>query len=602
MADNRKIDYSAREFTEIRNELINYVKHYYPDQLTNVSDSGLFSVLLDINAAVSDNLNFHIDRSIQETYLQFAQQKNSIYNIAKTYGLKIRGNTPSVAVINISINVPVAGDKEDVNYLGILKAGAQISGGGQVFETIEDTDFSSTLNSSGNPNRLKIPVFDSNNRVVSYQIIKTEIAINGQTRVLRQIVNPNNVKPFYQIILPEKNVLSVSSILVNDGTAITTIPSDGDFYDDNQRWFEVKALAEQKVFVVDPTQTTINGISKGKWVKTNKKFITEYTPENFMLITFGGSETDNDAITQFTLNEFNINYNELLNNTSLGLTPKADTTIFVKYRVGGGQQSILNPNTLNNIISSNLIITGPNGTLNSSVVNSLRITNVTSTMGGADQPTIEEARNYVGFNFSAQDRCVTLNDYKNQIFKMPGKFGTASKVNITNSSGKINVNILTNDSNGNLSSQINDTIANNIATYLTDYRMVNDYVVVQAAQVINLGFDVVIQYNKQFNPTTISNSIVNNISSLFDKSKLELGDDIFVGTIKNAILNTSGVVNLTSLKVFNKIGGLYSQDKSIQSVNNVTGEINITEEVILADDNQILQVLNPSIDIVVRLK
>jgi hypothetical protein len=32
------------------------------------------------------------------------------------------------------------------------------------------------------------------------------------------------------------------------------------------------------------------------------------------------------------------------------------------------------------------------------------------------------------------------------------------------------------------------------------------------------------------------------------------------------------------------------------------GEIQITEEVILADDNQILQILNPSIDIVVRLK
>lgn len=602
MSDNRKINYSAREFTEIRNELINYVKQYYPDQIQNFGDTGLFSVLLDINAAVSDDLNFHIDRSIQETYLQFAQQTNSIYNIAKTYGLKIRGNTPSIAIINISISVPVDGDKEDVNYLGTLKSGAQISGGGQVFETIEDVDFSSTLNSSGNPNRLKIPVFDSNNRVVSYQIIKTEMAINGQTRVLRQIVNPNNVKPFYQIILPEKNVLSVSSILVNDGTTITPIPSDGDFYDDQQRWFEVKALAEQKVFVSDPTQSIVEGVNKGQWIKTNKKFITEYTPENFMVITFGGSETDNDAITQFTLNEFNINYNELLNNTSLGLTPKANTTVFVKYRVGGGQQSILNPNTLNNIISSNLIVTGPNGTLNSSVVNSLRITNVTSTMGGSNQPTIEEARNYVGFNFSAQDRCVTLNDYKNQIFKMPGKFGTASKVNVTNNSGKINVNILTNDTNGNLSSQINDTITTNIATYLTDYRMVNDYVVVQAAQVINLGFEVIVQYNKQFNPTTISNSIVNNISALFDKSKLELGDDMFVGTIKNAVLNTSGVVNLTSLKVFNKVGGSYSQDKSMQSVNNTTGEINITEEVILADDNQILQVLNPSVDIIVRLK
>jgi hypothetical protein len=169
----RKISYAEREFTGLRNELIGYVQTYYPDLITNFGDAGLFSVLVDINAAVADNLNFHIDRSIQETYLQFAQQTNSIYNIARTYGLKIPGNRPSVAVCQFSINVPVDGDKEDVNYLGILKAGTKISGGGQVFETLTDIDFSSTINSNGYQNRLKLPIFDANNKVVSYQIIKT---------------------------------------------------------------------------------------------------------------------------------------------------------------------------------------------------------------------------------------------------------------------------------------------------------------------------------------------------------------------------------------------------------------------------------------------
>lgn len=597
----RKISYAEREFTGLRNELIGYVQTYYPDLITNFGDAGLFSVLLDINAAVADNLNFHIDRSIQETYLQFAQQTNSIYNIARTYGLKIPGNRPSVAVCQFSINVPVDGDKEDVNYLGILKAGTKISGGGQVFETLTDIDFSSTINSNGYPNRLKLPVFDANNKVVSYQIIKTEIVVNGETRTLRQIVNVNNVKPFYQIILPERNVLSISSIVVQDGTSITTTPDDSVFFDDNQRWFEVDALAQQRVFIEDSNLPVIDGIRQGKWVKTNKKFITEYTPENFMVITFGGSETDNDAITQYTLNQFNIDYNELTNNPVLGLTPKANTTIFVKYRVGGGQQSILNPNTLTRITSSNFVVTGPNPTINTAVANSLSVTNVTSSLGGANQPTIEEARNFIGFNFAAQDRCVTLEDYESQIFKMPGKFGAPSKVSVTKSGNKINVNILTTDSNGNLTSDINSNIANNIATYLSQYRMINDYVIVQPAQVVNLGFVVDIQYNKQYSPTDLSSAIVTNISNIFDKSKIELGDDVYLGTVRASILNTPGVLNLTSIKVYNKVGGNYSQNTSVQTVSS-DGEIQITEEIILADDNQILQILNPSIDIVVRLK
>ena len=597
----RKISYAEREFTGLRNELINYVQTYYPDLITNFGDAGLFSVLLDINAAVADNLNFHIDRSIQETYLQFAQQTNSIYNIAKTYGLKIPGNRPSVAVCEFSINVPVDGDKEDVNYLGILKAGTKISGGGQIFETVSDIDFSSTINSNGLPNRLKLPIFDSNNRIVSYQIIKTEIVVNGETKTFRQIVNSNNVRPFFQIILPERNVLSVSSIVVQNGTSITSIPDDSVFYDDNQRWFEVDALAQQDVFIENPNTPIVDGIRKGKWAKTNRKFITEYTPENFMVITFGGSETDNDAITQFTLNQFNIDYNELLNNTALGLTPKSNTTVFVKYRVGGGQQSIINPNTLTRITSSNLVVNGPNSTINAAVINSLSVTNVTSSLGGSNQPTIEEARNYIGFNFASQNRCVTLEDYQSQIFKMPGKFGSPSKVNVSKTGNKININILTTDAGGNLTSNINSNIVNNITNYLSQYRMINDYVIVQPAQIINLGFIVDIQYNKQFSPTDLSSSVVNSLSNIFDKSNINLGDDVYLGTVRNAVLNTPGVLNLTSIKVYNKVGGNYSQNTSIQTVN-PDGEIQITEEIILADENQILQILNPSVDIIVRLK
>jgi hypothetical protein len=52
---------------------------------------------------------------------------------------------------------------------------------------------------------------------------------------------------------------------------------------------------------------------------------------------------------------------------------------------------------------------------------------VTAAIGGANQPTVEEIRNYIGFNFSAQKRAVTLSDYKVLIETMPAVFG-ASKM------------------------------------------------------------------------------------------------------------------------------------------------------------------------------
>ena len=99
---NGKISYTVRDYEGIRLELLNYVKSYYPDLIQDFNDASVFSVFLDLNAAVADNLHYHIDRSVQETVLQYAQQRSSIYNIARTYGLKIPGLRPSVSLVDFS--------------------------------------------------------------------------------------------------------------------------------------------------------------------------------------------------------------------------------------------------------------------------------------------------------------------------------------------------------------------------------------------------------------------------------------------------------------------------------------------------------------------
>ncbi|MFM7979712.1 MAG: hypothetical protein ACKPKO_10385, partial [Candidatus Fonsibacter sp.] len=101
----------------------------------------------------------------------------SIYNIARTYGLKVPGQRPSVALVDFSITVPAFGDKEDLRYCGILRRGSQVSGAGQPFETVYDIDFASPINAEGAPNRLKIPNFDSNGRLLNYTITKREVVV-----------------------------------------------------------------------------------------------------------------------------------------------------------------------------------------------------------------------------------------------------------------------------------------------------------------------------------------------------------------------------------------------------------------------------------------
>ena len=250
---SKQISYATRDFAGLREELVDLTKQYYPELISNFNDASIYSVLLDMNAGIADNLHYHIDRVWQETMLDFAQQRQSLFHIAKTYGIKLPGPRPSIALCDFSINVPVRGDKDDERYEGILKSGAQVSGGGQIFEIVEDIDFSNPFNSKGEPNRLKIPNFDGNNRLVSYTITKREAVINGVTRIYRRVISSVDQKPFLKIFLPERNILGVTSVIHKDGSGYGANPTSDEFVSSDNRWYEVKSLIEDKIFVEHPT-------------------------------------------------------------------------------------------------------------------------------------------------------------------------------------------------------------------------------------------------------------------------------------------------------------------------------------------------------------
>ena len=62
---------------------------------------------------------------------------------------------------------------------------------------------------------------------------------------------------------------------------------------------------------------------------------------------------------------------------------------------------------------------------------------MTAAVGGAGIPSLEEIRNYVSFNFAAQKRAVTIQDYESLIRNMPAQFGAPAKVSITENDNKI---------------------------------------------------------------------------------------------------------------------------------------------------------------------
>jgi hypothetical protein len=604
---NQGINYGYRNFADIRASLVDMARQYYPDIFNDFNDASVGMMLLELNAAVGDMLSFNTDRMFQETQIDFAQQTKSVLSMARTLGLKIPGNRPSVTIVDFSVTVPVLGDSFDISYAPIINAGSQVSGAGKIFENLYDIDFSNPFNANGIPNRLILPNFNSNGTIINYTLTKREIVTNGFTRVFKKVINISDVKPFLEVVLPEDNVLSVESIITLDGTNFNTTPSLSQFSDQSLRWYEVDALAENKVFVEDNNKITDNaGVKPGKWITIDKKFITEYTDLGFTKIIFGSGTKDTSSLCDFDSNLPLVNQiGDFINNLSLGQTPTANTTMFIKYRVGGGADTNVGPNVLRTVGLLNFTINGLNQTINNAVRKSLTVNNAFPALGGRNTPSVDEIRYMTKYNFASQNRAVTIKDYQAIISKMPGNFGVPFRMGIMEEQNKVKVYMIGLDQQSKLSNDSTSALRDNIATYLSDYRMMNDYVQVTNGKIINLSFEVDLYIDKKQPQAQIIAEVINNIKNYMDVNKYDMGDNIYLSPLIETINSVGGVLNVIDVRVYNKIGeGKYSLNEISQPyIDTESRQIDISADYTLfGEPTSMFEVKFPTQDILVRVK
>lgn len=603
----KKINYYARNFADVRTELLSFVRQYYPDIFNDYNDASVGMMLLELNAAVGDMLSFHTDRMFQETQIDFAQERSSILSMARTFGLKVPGKRPSVTICDFSVTVPVLGDTFDISYCPVIDRGAQVSGAGKIFETMDEIDFSSPFTTGGIPNRLVVPNVDNNGNIINYTLTKREMVVNGVTKIFKRTISSSDVRPFFEVILPDDNVLSINSIITLDGTNYSSNPTNGQFYNEDLRWYEVNALADDLLFIPDNTKLSDNStIKPGKFKRIDQRFIREYTDNGFTKIIFGGGTEDISALCEFDVNKNLVNrIGDFINNTSLGLTVSPNKTMFISYRVGGGANTNIGPNVITTVTQKNMTVNGSNPTNNQRVINSLTVNNPLPALGGKDEPSIEELRNLVRYNFSSQERCVTIEDYKTRIALIPGEFGIPFRNNVMEIQNKVKVYTLVLDEESKLSTSLTTTLKDNIATYLSDYRMINDYIEVDNGKVFNLGFEADLFVDKQFSQSEVITQVVTTIRDYFDINKWGMGDNIYLAQLIEQINNVPGVLNVIDLRVYNKVGqGKYSSNEVPQPyIDDATRQIDLLGEYTLfGDPIGMFEIKYPSTDIKVRVK
>lgn len=601
----KKINYLARNFADTRTELFSFIQKYYPEMFADFNDSSVGVMLVELNAAIADMLSYHTDRVFNETQLDYAQQRKSILSIARTLGVKVPGFRPSLTLVDFTVTVPVFGDSYDQRYTPVLKSNAQVTGAGKVFENLEDINFNSPFTVGGIPNRVIIPNFNSNNTIISYNITKRELVVNGKTIYFKKFINTSDVKPFLEVILPDTNVLSVDSIITLENDT-TTIPSLADFNNQNIRWYEVDSLAEDKVFIDDDSRSSDNSsITPAKWKSISTKFTKEFTDAGYCKLTFGsGTNAGQTNLTQLINNTSNF-----INTMALGEIPKAGTVLYMKYRVGGGSGSNLGAGVLNGLGNFEMDVNGPNQSINNSIRKTLTVENNIPAVGGAEAPSLEELRQLTKYNFASQNRSVTIKDYVAQLLKMPGKYGLAFRWSVEERSNKVIINTIGLDTDGSLTNTSSSTLKQNISTWLADYRMINDYVEINDGKVINLGLNIDIFVDKTFSTSEVVNSVIQETKKYFNINNFSMGQNIYMSNLIENINNVGGVLNVVNIQVLNFVGGTYSNNTTIQQLlssnqqnSPIVNILDTSDFTIFGEPNGMFEIKFPNKDINIRVK
>lgn len=609
----KHINYLSRDFDSIKSELINYSKSNYPQLSDNFgNDSSISSWLVDLMSDCVDSLNYHIDRVFQNTQMNSTNSMAALLNMARSNGLKVPGPKAGMCEVEFSCILPAGyneNGKIDIsqpnwNAAPVIQRNCVVAAGNLSYTIDENIDFAEQFNSNAFSNRSYKPRRNANGEITGYTVTKTAIATAGSRKVYKKVLTDNDIAPFMEIILPDKDVINVESVIFKGTSNINVSPEISEYYVNEEeyqyrnnavatyRFFETQALTDQWRWgpflkpdangnlenelvhdKYDPDDyvdynegNRVTRIYRGGWRPLRQKFISEYTDNGYMKLIFG-SGVDYQEYPSDATSYAQYRMSAVINNDMLGVLPKAGWTMFVLYNVGGGIETNVAKGAVNTIKSMQTDF--PNrsgdksvtGALKGQILRTISVTNVSNGVVGKNAPSVNELKYMIKYNTASQERCVTLKDYKTRLMQMPPKYGAPFRCSVIEENNKIVLSVLGMNADGSLYKAIPSTLAENIENYLSHYKSIGDYVEIKSGKIYNIGFVIDAFIDKSYNSADVIANIISTVRKYMDVNNVDMGEDIFIGDLNKEISIIDGLISLIDVKIYKINGGGYSTDK-----------------------------------------
>ena len=596
MADKikKEVKLLGRDFGEIRNNLVDFTKTYFPQTYNDFNESSPGMMILELASYVGDVLSYYTDVQLRESLLEEAQEKKNIFTIAQAVGYKPKLNVPATTTLSMYQIVPSIGSgdtvRPDWRYALTIKEGAVVtaeSNGDVEFSTNQKVRFN--FSSSFDPTEVSVYQIDDNtNEPIKYLLKKYVKATSGKEKT--QTFTFGTPKIYDKIRLQDEDGL-IDVIKISD--------------DDGEDWTKVDYLGQDTVFEETPNTDeysleysaySSDTPSLLKLKKVPKRYITRISDEGEIHIQFGAGISAN-ADEELLPNPDNVGsalYNAS-GNLNQGLDPSnflysktygvapANQTLTVTYRVSQGVADNVPSNDLTQIASveietSNL---GLDTELFNQARNSIAMSNEAAAVGGKFEETVDEVRENAKSYFGAQNRSVTREDYVVRTYAMPPQFGSVAKAfvapdfqiettlddgpnPISNPLG-INFYVLGYDSNKNIT-ELNIATKQNLANYLSFYRILTDAINIKNAYIVNIAIDFEIVVKPNFNSNEILLKCISKLRDYFKIDNQQINQPILLSDVYVMLDDVDGVQSvvrpdkdgLGGLQITNKFGGTYS--------------------------------------------
>jgi hypothetical protein len=97
----READFQSYNFETLRKTFIDYLQQYYPESYNDYVESSEFIALLDLMAFMGQSLSYRVDLNTRENFLDTAERRDSVVNLAKLVGYTPKRNQPSKGFLKV---------------------------------------------------------------------------------------------------------------------------------------------------------------------------------------------------------------------------------------------------------------------------------------------------------------------------------------------------------------------------------------------------------------------------------------------------------------------------------------------------------------------